>query len=480
MINPFEGFGRPVTGERLIGREAIVEDIYNALVAGANYSISGIHRIGKTSIGKEVLNRISCTCSEIRCATITLGTLNSESELFYNIADELFEDDYFDLSSPEQAWREFKKIMRHHGREGRSVIMLDEMDYIKGLTEDISELLINRLRELAHDSKYNVSFLFISARTLQSIQEKCRGSNLSGICHNRSVGPLPTVKEMDCFLSRANIQNKELSEMLFRLTGGHPFLTELLLYSAITHVNRTGDTLNADILQEVMYECSSNFMDYYRNLERFLEDWVKGSWDKLCDCIIGPMLEKVDEGLLDNFRRYGLIKNEIMPWGIGMSQHFQEYISHKRRTAPVWPMIGDIEYSLRNLIKNALFEDFKENWVTEAMNRDPFYAEIFGKLRELMLKEQKIHGLGNSSDILEYAYPGTLKDIILHDWKKYQKTFEDSKKRFIDYMDAICIVRNPLAHNRKPELISPQLIDAAKQACNAIQTLLANNRERVC
>lgn len=474
MNNPFEGYGRPVSGERLVGRNDIVDEIYNALIGGANYAISGIHRIGKTSIGKEVLKRISIAHPGIITGMVTLGTVRTEEDLYRDIADELYPEENFCPNVPNNAWREFRRFLYKKSRDNHCIILLDEIDHIRDFENNIAELVINRIRELAHDSKYNITFLFVSSRTLQSIQERCNGSNLAGICHNRTIGMLSSIDDINQMLLRADIVDIELSELIFSTTGGHPFLIEMLLCSAVNLANKNQEKISCNLFRVAIDICLYEIYNYYRSLETFLNDWHKDSWKSLCDYTVGPLIEKIDERIIDGLRCYGLIRDKAKHWGIGFSEHFQDYIAHKRRNMPIWPMIGDIEYKMRHIIKMYLQERYGETWRMEVQENDSFYKQLFDELEEIMKKEQKIHGLGNSSDILEYAYLGNMKDIVNHEWKYFQKYFNNSKAKFNDYMNAICVVRNPLAHNRRPELISPQLISEAKCSCQEIQNFLSN------
>ena len=90
----------------------------------------------------------------------------------------------------------------------------------------------------------------------------------------------------------------------------------------------------------------------------------------------------------------------------------------------------------------------------------------------MMKKEQRFWNLGGASDILEYSYPGTLKEIICHQWTWFQNAVGDSKKDFCDWMDAIAKIRNPVKHNRPPTLIPEEEYEKAKKACEELQRLL--------
>ena len=50
--------GRPVLGEKLIGREEILEKIIRLLISGQSVVLIAPRRFGKTSVVLEVLNRI--------------------------------------------------------------------------------------------------------------------------------------------------------------------------------------------------------------------------------------------------------------------------------------------------------------------------------------------------------------------------------------------------------------------------------------
>ena len=252
-------------------------------------------------------------------------------------------------------------------------------------------------------------------------------------------------------------------------------MAEMLLCNAFEIGSKNGSEINTAVLQQGLQQSINGFNDYYRSLKSFLNDWGEDYWNKLCNYSIGPLLEPEDYTLVNDFRSYGLMSDSIHEWGGGMSEHFQQYMEYERRITPIWPQIGDIERFLRKLIQPQLESQFGADWFLESSTqKDPFYASIFNELRILMNREQKRHGLGNSSDLLEYAYPGTLKDIILHDWKHYQKVFCDKKNDFISNIDAICLIRNPLAHHRSPKLISPELVEKARQACDTLQNHISN------
>ena len=81
-------------------------------------------------------------------------------------------------------------------------------------------------------------------------------------------------------------------------------------------------------------------------------------------------------------------------------------------------------------------------------------------------------------DLLEFSYPGTLKDIIISEWDFFCDIFgKDNKTLFKKSMDAICLVRNPLAHARRAELIPASNLWAAQKAIDALNVFLDKPRD---
>jgi len=76
------------------------------------------------------LLRIQNSLPEVHCAYITVGTTQTESELYQDIADALFPEAAFDISSEECAWREFRRFLTQHVAQQQNIIVLDEFDSI--------------------------------------------------------------------------------------------------------------------------------------------------------------------------------------------------------------------------------------------------------------------------------------------------------------------------------------------------------------
>ena len=477
MNNPYEGCGNPVTGERLVGRENIVTDIYNALVAGANYSIDGLHRIGKTSIGREVLLRIQKHHPEIRCASIAVGTYNSEIQFYKAIIKKLFPDaEKPFVPDPDDLWLDFQEYLGSQSQGKKCICILDELDMIIKRFEH-PDLLITRLRDIAYNpSEYNTSFLFISARTLHSIEQKYGGSDLAGICNPKTIGPFRDKSCLEQMLKRGSLP-ESLAKPLFETTGGHPFWAEMLLRALVVKCQELQinvNDVNEELLQDVVAECYPTLVVQYEKLKTFLNDWGAESWgntwEKFCDYILGLSFEPVDPHLLESLSEYGLIRRSVEEWGWAMSKHLQEYIERQRREYPVWTRIGEIEQMLRKLIRYTFKKELGDDWINNIKENEKFKT-MFDELHKIMRREQKILQK-DSVDILDFAYPGNLKELVLYKWDCFKlvsgkQVFGNSTPKFEEEMNAICNVRNPIAHHNFG-YIKPDVKENAQRACRSI------------
>lgn len=482
MDNPFIKAGGPVSGERLVGRSQVIKRLERDLRYGANCSVSGLRRIGKSSLGRQICTNIQTSSSNIRCVEIGMDTVESESEFYFNLAKKLWNDDFSAYNVPGKEhdfyFKIVNKLEENHRNDNNLLIMLDELDHIRTIPR--SDILVNRIREIANNPRCGITFLFISARSLKCLEDNTGNvSNLHGICHNICLRPLAKDEGLKQMLRRADVDDEKMLEILYQTTGGHPFLAETLLYYAIDLAEAEQTKLCADHLSKVITtnDCASAFMTYYEALEEFISSWDKHrenqtsgkAFDALLDIVVGPKLGEPDARLFNFFKSYGLIRED----GLCMSEHLKSYLSYKRRQKPFEPLFNDLERSLRELVKHVFTQKKGYDWVNE-LSKDEFYKKIFGELAQLMEREQKRWQLGCSSDILKYSYPSTLKDIICHNWPWFQRFVGDSKKDFCDWMDSISRIRNAVKHNRPPELISPEEYAKAKRACEKLLGHLAN------
>ena len=469
--NPYVGWGRPVSGERLIAREQIVKDLLYKLTNSANCSLVGLHRIGKSSIAQEVIRLLQEQFADnFICVDINLKNYKTESEIYEEILYQLVPDEDIICENSPNPFRAFQRFMRNWGKNHKTVIFIDELDQIRDY--DNANLILNRFRDFGYDSHYGITFCFISARSLSCIQQEIYGSNLAGICESSYVKPLD-IDGISKMAARGGLTSSETIQAIFEISGGHPCLSEALLSHIFSGAEKIDD-INADYVQKTIerQDCARVFLDYYSNLKLFFSSWEKG-WEVLCDYLVGPLLSKHLE-LNNLLHEYGIINEQLER---PCSKHFYDYLLQVRRLTPTFPIIGDVEKQLRSLVKQVLEKKHGPSWIDKLKAQNPFYQKTFEELGAIMEKEQRQFQLGNYDDLLEYSYPGTLKDIILYSWPDFQKLLGDSKVEFKTAMDAICVVRNPLAHNR-PHLISEEAQVLARRKCEWLLSVLEKKDTR--
>lgn len=486
-INPFvaNGAGYPVDEELFVGRREKINLIKDDLVAQAQVSLVGLGRIGKTSFGRLVLKLISEEHRDITTARIQMNEFRKETELWKEILIALFPDE--DIALPDQtyeAYRIFRREMRKKKQSGfKGVLLIDEFDSIREYEGDQREI-IDRLREIACDrQKYGLTFLFVSRRSLARIQSECAGSNLYGVCQKYYLGPFNKLETRE-FIDRSNLKlDDSFLNTLYEYTGGYPYLLGLFMkefYYQYMKAHSPTTSSSPDV-KEIFLNTFSivhhDFIDLFNDIRQFLSFDDNKGWEGLCLEFITPKIHECDMTTMEMLTQYGLINSNTEC--SCLSEPFLCFLQAQQRHLSMWDPLINLEQSLRTLVKRGMEACYGTNWIEDAPLKDDYYRRLFSKLNELASREQNIFKVGGSSDLLEYSYPGTLKDIILKEWDKFFASFfkNNNKTSFAEAMDVICKVRNPLAHGRRANLIPLNVLSEAEKAIKFINTFFEHPRD---
>ena len=493
MINPFIGYTIPVEGSRLVGRSEKINEIQKCLLDGASCCLSGLRRIGKTSVALQVKKNIELSNPQIKTCYIALNTITSESDFYKVLVKKLFsqkdkkiipQDILGDTDDLYLMYMRLCEYLQDEASENNfnGIVVIDELDSIAHQIPN-ANILINRIRELINSrSVYHLTFLFVSAKSIQWLQDNTADvSTLSGICQPFSLKPFGKNTGLADLLKRANIESSDFLDALFHITGGHPYLASALLYSYFEIKENDLDASSpvipdSDLLFDICLQrnCKGVFLPYYKNLKTFFSSWKEEKiWDALCNVVVGPCLEEPAANTIDLLKTYGVITEE----GLCFSDDFRDYLELQCRQAPLWNMIRNVETLLRQLVKDVFEKRIGSNWIIE-LKQKPDFVALFENMEIIMRKEQKQFNTGNFNNILEYSYLGDLKVIIVNYWSWFQMYLGDSKSKFIQRMDCICKIRNPLAHNRKMELIPYEDRIMAEQACSKIEEAILQQRSK--
>jgi hypothetical protein len=270
--NPFIGRGKPVAGTRLVGRDHEVRRFLEKVTAGANISVVGLPRVGKTSLARCAF-RLPRTDHRFVSA-ISLDGCSSAADTFNRIGSEFVVAleqpeivSKFVSQSHDLAYDDIRRFLRIFGRQNfYFTIIIDEFDAVARESFQDGNLLISRLRELANDyDRFHLSFVFVSRRPLDTIQGRVDCSTLAGLCETMYLKPLSYdgMFAMVSRIIRIPVDSTQICDLLFKLTGGHPYLSEVLLCEAFDQavymepVIKTGIT--SEILEQSLFVQAQEF-----------------------------------------------------------------------------------------------------------------------------------------------------------------------------------------------------------------------------
>jgi hypothetical protein len=246
--------------------------------------------MGKTSVAKEVLRCLGMTTTELLGGYITLDAISGPIQAYTRILKEISEDASDDPSKVrpsdhDEAYECFLETLRRRRRSGRkSVIVVDEVDAI--VRNDFSDapLFVSRIREVANDqNRYGITFIFVSRRSLDMIQGAVDCSTLAGLCEVIYLQPLERdgLKEL---ATRSPFPVKKAGhEALWRITGGHPFLAEVVMCEAVENGESHLDDKSIESAQHLQ---SHEFTHHYRQLANLLS--YDEMFEALCELAVGP------------------------------------------------------------------------------------------------------------------------------------------------------------------------------------------------
>jgi len=477
MQNPFYGYGTIVLGQRLVGRDHDIQHFTDYLSSySGSLSVIGEHRIGKSSLLYEILERITKVNINFCYARLDVSTLPNSIVAFQEMLNGLIEclegqgqplpeplepvrkRESADSYSAYRRCQQGLNLLRKTGIS--SLIVLDEFDAVRQFQE--SESFIKRLRALI-DARHTtgLSVVTISRRSLLAIEKQLSGiSNLDGVCEKHYVTPL-SEEGLSEIVKRCgeNWQpSAEDYELLKWYTGGHPYLAEMILCHS----------WEAQSVSVGIEKSTANILDHYQHLRDLLTE--DDLFEQLLQITVGPRWNLKTESLA-RLKQYGLIKPVSGENGThqyrGWSEHFQAYLEKCSREIPFVAIWGKTENTIRTLIKSVCYQELGSEWLDKLCKRHESVKKIIdgyeleeadGRKRKIegckdrMLREQKLFGLNAPDKILDYTYPMDLWTIIAAEWKIFQDYLLGGKNKDKRYWNErftfLSKLRNPTAHTR--------------------------------
>lgn len=483
--NPFSGFGKVIGPDRIRGREQDLNELVEALAnCDQNVSLVGQPRIGKSSLACAALAALPKSDRRIT-ATVTVSSLTSPAEFFRELLDSSFDycianripisdalDRVRQMPADESyaAYVRCKRGLQQFRRDGHQTLLIcDEFDAILALGQARETIL--RFRELIyHQHLYDTSALIVSRRSVASIEGQIDGvSTLAGVLsHVMFLRPLDR-RGFEGVVDRCGpewcVQNEE-REQLWAMTGGHPFLTEMVLYyswpARSIEAGRDRSTLQ--------------FFQYYSTLRELHE--ADGLFDALIQCAVGPRWSTTHSDI-QLLGAYGLIDDR----GLAFSAHYQEYLVRCSREAATMDLWRETEIGLRDFIEEVSARTLGQDWQQRlpGMPGKEQIERIFDEARRLQAKDQRSFGTC-SPRLLDYLYPMELWDIVVAQWNVFAPLLPVSglqgnaqKTYWRERFQLFAKIRNPQMHHR--DLVIPQSeMTTATGYCQEILKVLRSDR----
>ena len=478
MANPFAGYGRVVTGSRLVGRKVVVERLVDRLANSlGSYSIVGEPRIGKSSLVEEVFCRVKLLRPQAPIVSHVCSAAQDPKFLF----DEILDSSVSQLRRSEQKLPEsLSRILDTDVKNTYDAFLrcrdgLEELRGLGGLVYlrveefdaarryDQAATVISCLRELLYKpQRYGLCAVIESRRTLRSIEKQVRDvSILDGICEKEFLRPLER-SGLEEMVARCEtwIPSEVDIDLLWDSTGGHPWLAEMILC-------RAWDTSS----MHLGFESSvCDIFSHYEHLRDLLTE--EKLFEQLIQIAVGPNWS-IRPGAAELLCRYGILHKDTATGAyIGWSQHFQAYLERCTRETPIWQIWAETETLLRAFVEDALFASYGESWEEAVVLRHKSLESVFKDCNERKAQEKKKFGLAASERLLDYSYPMDLWSIISHEWTNgFHKKLRNSKIYWNVRFEMLSRVRTPAAHNRA---IPASDVSIANGYCQELYSVLSD------
>ena len=479
MSNPYLGYGRPVFGERFVGRKYELSKLEAHIISStSSLSVIGQRRIGKTSLITESKNRLLEKLPQhLLYISFDLSTFDNGLKFFNAIMEELEEyllDSEIGISdkfqrilykhcgSSYEAYRKCRRGLVLLKQQGvNTKLIIDEFDAVRKFEE--SDQFIQWLRELIDKGfETGVSIVFLSRRSLFSIEKQiAHVSNLDHVCEKLYLTPLQD-EELNILVNRSAeiiIISDEDRRLITEYTGGHPYLAELILCHSCEFGN---------ILQGIKHSIAELF-NFYEHLRELLTG--DDIFDQFVQIVVGPRWNlKINSA--SELLNYGLIiKNKDGTYS-AWSRHFQDYIEKIARELPIWERWAYTESSIRDMIEERLYVAYGINWTDKLKSRKNNIPEIISNCENIMKNEEKKFGHNVNQRWIDYTYPNDLWQIISREWDQFSPVLQGgnqrkNKKYWAERFEFLSKIRNPLAHNRE-QVVSDHDMTLANAYCSEL------------
>lgn len=472
LKNPFSDYGGVITGDRFVGRKSELNQIQKRLLGETfgNLAIMGLPRIGKSSLAWNSIigNKEILIQQKILPIWLPLGEFSSLIEFLDEVlsivcdliktsdAEKsiLFNDlrnSFLAAESNLEKRRFVKKFLRNLNANGfRLIVLIDEFDNAEAIF-NLQDFQF--LREISYNLETKIAIVTVSRKTIQELEpDNGSLSNFYQIFDELRL-KLFSDEDISLYWQRLknlglNVSDKYIANIIF-YSGNHPYLLDLINYNIFNKIEQTDINLY-DILNSTLDTLKLKLFNEYESILKLMEQ--ENMANKLVQMIIGPVYD-ITQRDVEKLLKYNLVKSTTDESFKCFAKFFEDYLSLKAAEIDIWPLWGEVEKELRQIIKNRLLEKYDSDW-------EKGFEKEFGERRKQLMdnlifskqKNKKAFGDRASDNLIDYTYPMDMfNGFISSDWKWYSEIFgvktqsNDWSKKF----EHLGKIRNPLAHNNQ-------------------------------
>lgn len=497
--------GPEVTGESQIGYHRYIDELSRVLsTVGNNVSITGLKKIGKTSIAKAVLKRIKTDNTIV--ISIDLAKYKTLED-FHNAILADFKVKLMDIDAAEE-WMESKKFTRYMDmissaapgsiefdtylkglltatiKQGfRIILYIDEFDAASDLFKHTADY--EYLRDLATDGEARVTLLLVSRRQLYMIEKKnFNNSTFHGIMQTYPIDGFNS-DDMDLFFNvlrdKYSIElNDETIEKMMYYSGKSPYLMSMFAYDIVEDSFNSGSFDINMIYKRRAIDIENYFKSIFACLNNDKVEVIGAleevsTIEKLVGTIIGPRIG-ISEGDISLLESMGYLANEGGEY-YSISKYFTNALHNFPLRVSTWDNILALEKKIKALIRKQI----KSNLSVEFIDYDVF-ANIFKTVGYSSLNvydgfiEQVWTDYGKREDLLDVCSLDVAVSIVEYYWEQWFSEFFNHDEWFVwrDKLRLCAKARCPMAHGHN-ECLTAEQISSVNEYCSMIFKLFASN-----